>query len=227
MKARDIMVSPVVTITPHSTIKDAAKTLLSHHISALPVVDSQGKLVGIISEGDLFRRAETGTERRRSWWLEALSSADAIAADYVKAHARKVEDVMSRHVITASPEAALHEIAALLETHAIKRVPICENGQLVGIVSRANLVQALASAGSKLEIPLSDTTIRSKLLSHLRSQPWADVGTLNVIVTDGVADLWGVARSDTERKAIRVAAEATQGIRAVNDHMRTWRVEAG
>jgi len=136
MRARDIMVSSVVTTTPHSTIKDAAKTLLSHHISALPVVDSQAKLVGIISEGDLFRRAETGTERTRSWWLQTLSSANAIAADYVKAHARKVEDVMSRHVITASPETALHEIAALLETHAIKRVPICENGQLVGIAGR-------------------------------------------------------------------------------------------
>jgi CBS domain-containing protein len=217
----------VVTTTPHSTIKDAAKLLLSHHISGLPVVDNQGKIVGIISEGDLFRRAEIATERTRSWWLQALSSADSLATEYVKANARKVEDVMSRHVIMAVPETSLQEIATILEMHGIKRVPIVENGQLVGIISRANLIQALASAGSRLEIPLTDTAIRSKLVSHLRSQQWADISTLNVIVTDGVVDLWGVARSDTERKAFRVAAEATPGIRVVNDHMKTWHVEAG
>jgi len=132
---------------------------------------------------------------------------------------------MTRHVISASPETSLQEIAGLFEQHSIKRVPIIENGQLVGIVSRANLVQAIASAGSRLEVPLSDTTIRSKLLSHLRSQSWADIDLLNVTVNDGVADLWGISRSDVERKAIRVAAETTPGIRAVNDRMRTWRVE--
>jgi CBS domain-containing protein len=133
---------------------------------------------------------------------------------------------MSREVITTSPETPLHEVAALLEKHSIKRVPIVENGQLVGIVSRANLVQALASVGKGLELPLSDSMIRTKLLSHLDAQPWAHTGLLNVIVNGGIVDLWGLVRSESERKAIRVAAEATQGVRAVNDNLRLWPVGA-
>ena len=127
--------------------------------------------------------------------------------DYVKAHARKVSDVMATEVITAGPDTPLHEIASTLEKYAIKRVPIVKDGQLVGIVSRANLIQAVASDRKKLEISLSDTTIRDKVLAHLKSQRWAHTGLLNATVSDGVVDLWGISNSDTERKAIRVAAE--------------------
>jgi CBS domain-containing protein len=222
MKARDVMVAPVITASPNASIKSVAETFVRHQISAVPVVDDKGKLVGIISEGDLLHRAEVGTERRRSWWLRAFMGPDALADEYVKAHARKVADAMTRRVITASPETPLQEIATLLEKHSIKRVPIVENGQLVGIVSRANLVQALASAGRALDVPLSDSTIRDKLLSHLKAQDWAHPGLLNVTVNDGVVDLWGIVDSESERKAIRVAAEATPGVRAVKDHLRLW-----
>ena len=226
MKARDVMVAPVITATPHATIKSVAETFLKYRISAVPVVDDKGALVGIISEGDLMHRAETGTERQRPWWLQAIMSQDGLALDYVKAHARKVADAMTRQVITASPETSLQDIAALLEKHAIKRVPIVENGQLVGIVSRANLVQVFASAGKGLDIPLDDSAIRNKLLSHLNAQSWARTGLVNVTVNGGVVDLWGIARTDSERKAIRVAAEATPGVRAVNDNIRIWPLSA-
>lgn len=222
MKARDVMVSPVITVSPHASVKAVAKTFLERHISAVPVVDEKGKLVGIISEGDLLHRAEAGTERRHPWWLRAFIGPDTLAAEYTKAHARKVADAMTRKVVTATPETPLHEVAALLEKNSIKRVPITENGQLVGLVSRANLIQAVASAGKGLEIPLSDATIRNKLMAHLKAQPWAESGLLNVTVNDGVVDLWGITGSDTENKAIRVAAETTTGVRAVNDHLRTW-----
>ena len=139
--------------------------------------------------------------------------------DYVKAHARKVSDVMATEVITAGPDKPLHEIASTLEKYAIKRVPIVKDGQLVGIVSRANLIQAVASDRKKLEISLSDTTIRDKVLAHLKSQRWAHTGLLNATVSDGVVDLWGISNSDTERKAIRVAAELMPGVVAVNDHL--------
>jgi CBS domain-containing protein len=142
MKARDVMVSPVITVKPSFSVKEVAKTFLERRISAAPVVDDQGKLVGIVSEGDLMHRAEAGTERQRSWWLRALTAEETLAAEYVKAHARKVADVMTRDVITATADTPLHEIAALLEKNSIKRVPIVKNGQLVGIVSRANLIQA-------------------------------------------------------------------------------------
>jgi len=150
-----------------------------------------------------------------------LTAEETLAAEYVKAHARKVADVMTRDVITATADTPLHEIAALLEKNSIKRVPIVKNGQLVGIVSRANLIQAVASTRKGLEIPLSDTTIRDKLLAHLKGQTWAHTLLLNVTVNGGVVDLWGITRSDAERKAIRVAAESTPGVFAVNDNLIT------
>jgi CBS domain-containing protein len=219
MKARDVMVSPVISVKPSCTVKEVAQTLLERRISAAPVVDDKGKLVGIVSEGDLMHRAEIGTERRHSWWLRVLTGDDALAAEYTKAHARTVADVMTRDVITTSPDTPLHEIAALLERHSIKRVPIVRDGELVGIVSRANLLQALASSGKDLDIPLSDTAIRERILAHLNNQPWAHTLLLNITVNGGVVDLWGITASDAERKAIRVAAESSPGVTAVNDHL--------
>jgi CBS domain-containing protein len=219
MKARDVMVSPVITVKPSTPVREVAKTLLEKGISAVPVVDDQGKLVGMVSEGDLMHRAEAGTERRPSWWLRLVSGDDVLAADYIKSHARKAADVMTPNVITATPETPLDEIALLLEKNGIKRVPIVKDGQLVGIVSRANLVQAVASAPKGLEIPVSDEAIRDKLLAHLKAQPWARTGLLNVTVNDGVVNLWGITDSETERNAIRVAAESIPGVRAVNNHL--------
>ena len=219
MKARDVMVAPVVTVKPYSTVKEVAKMLVDRRISAVPVVDDVGKLVGIISEGDLMHRSETGTERQYRWWIRLVEGDASLPADYIKAHGRKAADIMTQNVITAAPDTALDEVAITMEKNSIKRIPIVRNGQLVGIVSRANLVQALATMRKGLEIPLSDSQIREKLLSHLKEQPWADTHLLNVTVTDGVVSLWGITRSETERKAIRVAAEATPGVRAVNDHL--------
>jgi CBS domain-containing protein len=221
MHARDVMVSPVITVSPFTTVKEVAKLFLEKKISATPVIDDQARLVGIVSEGDLLHRVEAGTERHRSWWLQGLLGDDVLAADYIKAHARNVSDVMTKHVVTVSPQTPLHEIADLMEKNAIKRVPVLENSQLVGIVSRANLIQAVATARTLLEIPLSDATIREKLLSCLKQQPWAHTSLLNVTVNDGVVDLWGIAESATERKAIKVAAESTPGVRAVNDKLVT------
>ena len=222
MKAREVMTAPVITASPHATIKSVAETLLKYGISALPVLDESRKLVGIISEGDLLHRVEAGTERRHSWWLRGLLGPEMLAPEYVKAHARKVSDVMTRDVITASPETPLHEIAALLEKRSIKRVPIVENGQLVGIVSRANLIQAVAGVRGSLDISPSDATIRDQLLTHLNAHHVADTTLLNVTVNDGVVNLWGAVRSHGERHAIRVAAEATSGVRAVIDNMKLW-----
>lgn len=225
MKARDVMVSPVITVKPSASVREVAQLLIDRRISGAPVVDDQGRLVGIVSEGDLIHRSEAGTERQHSWWLQALSTDETLASEYVKAHARKVSDVMTRSVITASPDTPLHEIAALLERNAIKRAPILENGHLVGIVSRANLVQAVAMSRKDLEIPLADAAIREKLLTELNRQRWAHTWLLNITVSDGVVDLWGVTNSEAERKAIRVAAETTPGVRAVNDHISTRPME--
>lgn len=220
MQARDIMVSPVVTIGESETVRDVARLLATKHISAVPVVDGAGKLAGIVTEGDLMRRVETGTEHPYSWWLSFFLGDRALAADYVKSHATKVKDIMTRDVKSATPETLLVEIADMFEAHHIKRVPIVsESGDLVGIVSRANIIQAIASARPVLEISLPDAAIRTRLLEELRRQPWAHVHRLNITVTNGAVDLWGFVVSEKERQAIAVAAEAIPGVTAVNDHL--------
>ncbi len=219
MKARDVMVSPVITMGENDSVRDAAKLLVEKRISAVPIMDAAGKLVGIVTEGDLMRRTETDTEHPYSW-LSFFLGEGAAAADYVKSHATKVKDVMTRNVRTAGPDTPLYEIADLFEENHIKRVPIVNDaGDLVGIVSRANILQAVASARPKLEIALPDKAIREKLLQELREQPWAHVHRMNIVVTDGVVDLWGFVRSDKERQAIIVAAERIAGVTAVNDHL--------
>jgi CBS domain-containing protein len=220
MQVRDVMVSPVITVTRSATVQNVAKILLENRISAVPVIDDAGKVIGIVTEGDLIRRAEAGTERRDSWWVRFLAGEAAIAADYVKSHARRVEDIMTTDVATATPEMPLHEIATLLEERGIKRVPVVnEHGNLIGIISRANLIQLIASTRPKLEMSLPDSTIRDKLLDDLKKRSWAHPHRLNVAVINGTVDLWGFVESDTERKAIRVAAENVPGVVSVNDHL--------
>ena len=220
MKARDIMVSPVVTVGENDAIHDVAKQLVANRISAVPVVDHTGKVVGIVSEADLLHRREAGTERPASWWLSIISGERALAEEYVKSHAKKAKDVMTKDVRTAGPDTPLNEIADVLEESNIKRVPIVtDSGDLVGIVSRANIVQALASARPELEISASDAMIRDRLITELKKHSWSHLYKLNVTVTNGVVDLWGVAESEPEHQAIRVAAEVTPGVTAVNDHL--------
>jgi CBS domain-containing protein len=221
------MTRNVVTVDEEAGVQEAAALMLRHRVSALPVLDRSGKLVGIVSEGDLMRRAELGTERERSWWLELITANSDLAEDYVKAHGRKVGEVMTRKPITASPDTPINEIALLLEEHAIKRVPILDRGKLVGIVARANLLQALA--GLKLAAPASkagkDAEIREEILARLSGAPWRP-WLLNVTVHDGVAELWGIANGLEEKTAAGVAAENAPGVVSVNNHIivrpRSW-----
>ena len=219
MRAGDIMVSPVVTLYPSLSVRDAAKTFLEHHISGAPVVDDDGAMVGIVSEADLLHRVETGTERKRSSWLRVLTADEALAAEYVKARARTVADVMTRNVISVMTDTLLKDIAEVLERNSIKRVPVLASGRLVGIIARSNLIQVLATTRQEIQQPLSDSAIRTSLLSHLKEEPWSDTWQLNVTVNDGVVDIWGICRSDAERDAVRIAATNVPGVREVNNHL--------
>jgi CBS domain-containing protein len=227
MRAADLMTRNVVTVDEEAGVQEAAALMLRHRVSALPVLDRSGKLIGIVSEGDLMRRAELGTERERSWWLELITANSDLAEDYVKAHGRKVREVMTRKPITASPDTPINEIALLLEEHAIKRVPILDHGKLVGIVARANLLQAMA--GLKLAAPASkagkDAEIREEILARLSGAPWRP-WLLNVTVHDGVAELWGIANGLEEKTAAGVAAENAPGVVSVKNHIivrpRSW-----
>ena len=251
MRAMDVMTANVITVTPETSVRELAELLGKHGISGVPVVDADNTLVGIVSEGDLLHRTETGTERRtarrRPRWLDALLSDHHVARDYLKSHGRAVGDVMTRDVITVADTTSLDEIADLLESERIRRVPVVRDGKLIGIVSRANLVRALVTAkrpagdgaadaagdgaadaagdgaadaaGGDRNIP-DDFAIRDALLAELRGKPWAKVWAAEIMVRNNVVHLWySDDQPVEERQAIRVAAENTPGVAHVEEHL--------
>jgi CBS domain-containing protein len=222
MRAVEVMTTKVVTVGENASVAEVAKLLAERGISAVPVVDKDDRVIGMVSEGDLLHRTETGTEKCRSWWLEMMASTNQLAGDYIKSHSANVKDVMTRDVISVSDTTPLADIAILLEANRIKRVPVVRDGKLVGIVSRANLVRALAMTVNEppSSVELDDRTIRDKLLAELKAQKWAEVSPANVTVKDGVVHLWSSYLSEQEKRALVVAAENTPGVRRVEDHMR-------
>jgi CBS domain-containing protein len=220
MKARDLMTTELHTIGPEANIGEAARLMLEYRVSALPVVRPNNELIGIVSEGDLIRRVEIGTARAPSRWRALLSSEAALAAAYIKSHARLVRDVMILSVVTVSEDAPLIEIADLMERHHIKRLPVTRDEILVGLVSRADLLRALVLRGDAGENMITtDQEIQEKVLAELNRQPWGFIGAASVMVTDGVVHLWGEVLTDIERQAARVAAEGVSGVRGVVDHL--------
>jgi CBS domain-containing protein len=214
------MVANVITVGPDARVQEVAELLLRHRISAVPVLGSTGEILGIVSEGDLINRPESETERRKPWWLDALASNEGLAAQYVKSHSHNVSDVMTRGVITATPDTPVAAVAALLEKNKIKRVPIVENGRLVGIVSRANLLQGLARLKDDIaQARPDDSAIRADVMAKLHNERWAKPSLITVTVQDGTVGLRGIVESEAERKAVHVLAEATPGVRAVNDDL--------
>jgi CBS domain-containing protein len=226
MRAMDVMTTEVITVDTSATVQAVAALLSERGISGVPVVDADNRVVGIVSEGDLLHRAETGTERpaarRRSWWLDHMAAERDLARDYVKSHATKVTDVMTKDVVSVSDTAELGDIAMMLETRRIKRVPVVRDGKLVGIISRANLVRALAAAGGKAVTAADsdDRTIRNQLLAELKGKPWVNIWAADIIVTDRVVHLWfGADQPLEERQAVRVAAENIPGVGGVEEHI--------
>ena len=218
MRARDVMVRAVATTSPDTAVEELARLMINLRISGVPVMDKDGRLVGIVTEGDLLRRVETGTERRRTSWSESFSSNSRLAAEYIRSHAKRVADIMTREVFSVEEMATLGEIADLLETKHIKRVPVVHDGKIVGIVSRTDLLKCLASGAANTADEDQDRTIRNQLLAELREQKWADAFEGRVVVSDGIVHFWGIVGSEEERRALRVAAENTPGVRGIEDH---------
>jgi len=220
MRAIDVMVRDVVTVSPDMDVAEAVKLLAEHDVSALPVLDKDGNLVGMLSEADLIHRAEIGTEKHRPWWLEALTGASTLAEEFAKSHGKRVGEVMTTGIISVDEETPLSEIAALFERKRIKRVPVVKDGKLVGIVSRSNLIQALASVIGRVDQhDETDRQIRLELLSRLKDQKWTGFGDQNVTVGNRVVHLWGLVGSEEERKALLALAEGVPGVSSVSDEM--------
>jgi len=223
MKASDIMTPQPVSVTPETAIAEVAGLMLQRHISGLPVTNAKGQVVGVVTEGDLLRRVETGTERSRPRWLEFLLGPGRLAADYIETHARKVGEVMTGEVVSVAPGDALETVVQLMEKRHIKRVPVVDGGRLVGIISRADLVRALLNTltheAAKAKETQTDDQIRAAILGVIDKAPWGPRFSVEVTVTAGIVDLNGTVTDDRERIALVVAAERTPGVKAVRDHL--------
>jgi CBS domain-containing protein len=220
MKASDVMTCDVISAQPDASIYDAVRLMLQEQISGLPVIDRAGQLVGIVTEGDLLRRRETGTERQRPRWLEFIVGPGKLADEYVRSSGRKVHEVMTTNVYTIGEDAPLEEVVHLMERRRIKRLPVVRGNAVIGMITRANLMRALMNVSHEAK-PLSpdDTAIRKRLIAELQKQPWAPVAMIDVFVRDGVVKLTGTLTDDRERQALRVAAENIPGVKRVEDRL--------
>jgi CBS domain-containing protein len=220
MIVSDVMTRRVLSVAPDSTVEDAAALMLKRGISGLFVVDATGSLAGVVTEGDLLRRDELGTERHRPWWLRLIVSPGRQAADFTRTHGRKVSDVMTETVISVPENAPLETVVELMERHRIKRVPVTQDSRVIGVVSRSDLLRALVGrARTELPTATDDRSIRAAILDALDGQSWAPMTTLNVTVEQGVVDVWGTISNDDERRAICVIAENASGVKQVRDHL--------
>ena len=220
MRAIDVMVHDVVTVRLETDLAEAVKLMVEHDVSALPVVDAENNLVGILSEADLVHRVEIGTEKHRPWWLEAVTGPSTLAQEFAKSHAEKVGEIMTSDVVSVAEDAPLAKIASLFERKRIKRAPVTRDGKLVGVVSQSNLVQALASVVGRMDQhDETDRQIRLELLSRLGEQSWTDFGSRNITVSDHVVHLWGLVGSPAEHKALLALAQSIPGVSRVSDEL--------
>jgi CBS domain-containing protein len=219
MQVKDIMTRNVISVDPDESIMKAARLMLQNRISGLPVIDKDGELIGIVTEGDFLRRGELGTQRRRPKWLEFILGPGRLAEEYVHAAGRKVDEVMTTDPVTVAEGDTLEKVVEVMERRHVKRLPVTRDGRVVGIISRSNLMHALASFARDEEdqVQPKDSQIRDSIIAVLDRQSWAP--RVNVVVKNGVAELWGVITDDRERKALVVAVENVPGVEHVHDHL--------
>jgi CBS-domain-containing membrane protein len=219
MKAVDVMTAPVVSVTPETRTRDAIELMLSQHLSGLPVLDQEGRIVGIVSEGDFVRRSELGTEKHRSRFIAFILGPGRGAHDYTKSHARFIRGVMTEEVIAVTEDTSLEDIVALMEKHAIKRVPIMRGDAIIGMVSRSDLLRALVAASRRREEALDDGAIKERILAELAHEEWAPSSCIGVEVQDGVVHITGTVFDARQRLALKVAIENTPGVKSVHDKL--------
>jgi len=219
MKAADIMVTNVVSVGPDASVREIASLMLERRISGVPVIDASGRVLGIVSEGDLIRRPELGTDKGATGWLSVFLSEDERARDFIKTHGLKAHEVMSHPAICVAPEAPLADVVRLLERHRVKRLPVVAHGKLTGLVTRADLLRALVTRQAIPPVAPGDREIRDRIEAILRSEEWASSAFVNVQVSEGVVHLWGAVNSIEQREALVLAVRGTPGVREVQQHL--------
>jgi CBS domain-containing protein len=224
MNAGDIMTLGAATVRPDTAVLTAAQLMLHHGISGLPVIDDDERLVGMVTERDLLRRAETGTEQERPRWLTFLMDPAARAEDYVRSHGRKVSDVMTRDPESVAPDTPLADVVALMERRGFKRLPVVRDGKVIGIVSRTNFLRVLAQRLDDVaKVSVGDLVIRRRIFDEIEKQRWISTDSVDVIVNSGKVELDGVVSDERLREALRVVAESVPGVGEVVDRVRVER----
>lgn len=229
MKTQDVMTKSVITAPPDATVADLAELMVAHRISSLPIVVDGQHLVGIVTESDLIRRAETSTERKRRWWVELFLDPDTKSREFVKEHGLRAEDVMSRVVVTVGEDAPLADVATILDGHHIRRVPVIKDGRVVGLISKSDLVRALATVASPIRpATLDSIALHKAVYEALREHAWINATYMTFTVNDGIVTLMGFADSNDQRRALRVVVEEIRGVLEVKDNLkiRSWHVAA-
>lgn len=220
MKARDIMTTAVISVRATTPVREVASLMIEKHISGVPVLGADGKVQGIVSQSDLLHRHELGTEIKRKWWLRAFSDPDRLATEFTKSHGLRAGDVMTRHVVSVQEDADLADVAAILDRNKIKRVTVLRNGELVGLISRTDLVNALKdSPATAAGAPIENAVLHRVLADKMKAQPWLSTGYLNMIVSNGAVQLWGHVESQVQHRALRVLIDETAGVTQVDDHL--------
>jgi len=222
MKASDVMTPTVMTVGPETPVPEIAQLMLERRVSGLAVVDAKGAIVGVVSEGDLIRRPELETDKRRSWWLRLLTSDEDLARGYVKTHGLRAQDIMTRPAETVAPDADLGEVVQVLEAKRIKRVFVVDKGRLAGVITRADLLRALHTREqlAAKAVPADDQEIRARIVKAVKEQAdWASGTVLNVQVINGVAHIWGQTEYESQRKALLLLVEAIPGVKSIEPHL--------
>jgi CBS domain-containing protein len=218
MKARDIMVQDVIAVSPDTLVRDIALLMVEKHISGVPVLTDNGKLIGMVSQSDLLHRAEVGTERKHKWWFRIFADSSALAREYAKAHGLKAHDIMSRYVVSVRDDAELRDVADILDKRRIKRVPVVREDRMVGIITRGDLVRALSqvqvTAAAKR---IGNAALHKKLYERIQSQPWINDNYISLAVNDGVVELGGFVETADQHAALCVLIEETEGVNRVDD----------
>jgi CBS domain-containing protein len=219
MRVDEVMTRDVTTVAPETPVREIARLMVERRVSAVPVVDAAGRLLGLVSEGDLLQRAETGTEERRSWWLDLFADPDARATSFLKAHGRTAAEVMVERLEVAHPDTPLDVAARLMHERRVKRLPVVEDGRLVGIVARADLLRALLQVPEPKAVSTDDLAIRDRFEATAKVAGLTGVGSVTIVVEDGMVQLWGLASTATERRALELAAAEIPGVRGVENHL--------
>jgi CBS domain-containing protein len=220
MKAQDIMTRDLTTVSPNTSVRDIAAVMVEKHISGVPVLTDNGQIIGMVSQSDLLHRAELGTERKHKWWFRTLVDSNALAQEYAKAHGRKAHDIMSRYVVSVRDDAELRDVADILDNYRIKRVPVVQEGRLVGIITRGDLVRALSQVQiSKAVKKIDNAALHKTLHDRIRTQSWINESYISLTVNDGVVELWGFVDTIDQHSALRALVEETDGVSRVEDKL--------